>query len=127
MHKSWYALVRSIYLINGVRVKIQYWIFTLTPFIHELGLDDFIIGGHSFGGESVLHYLTRLSHKARAAILHGSGAYAPEPHETPEGEAEIIELASNPIGKFLIRYYGTEENVRASLPDYYYREEAITD
>ena len=51
---------------------------TLKLFVDEYRLRDFCLVGHSFGGESALHYMTEQRGRADALVLVGPGAYAPD-------------------------------------------------
>ena len=72
-------------LTDGVPPK-EYSSVRMGEFLHDFvetaGLDDFILVGHSFGGEGSLHYAVRHPEKIRALVLIGSGGVAPTAEET---------------------------------------------
>ena len=72
-------------LTDGVPPK-EYSSVRMGEFLHDFvetaGLDDFILVGHSFGGEGSLHYAVRRPEKIRALVLIGSGGVAPTAEET---------------------------------------------
>lgn len=96
----------------------------LRSFIDELGLHDFIIGGHSFGGESVLHYMTRNPGKAKGLILVSSGGYKPNAEQVGS-EQELVSLADSWLGKKILPYYGKREFTEEALTDYFYNTSVI--
>ena len=72
-------------LTDGVPPK-EYSSVRMGEFLHDFvetaGLDDFILVGHSFGGEGSLHYAVRHPEKIRALVLVASGGVAPTAEET---------------------------------------------
>ena len=98
----------------------------IESFVDTLGLNDFAIAGHSFGGETVLHYVTRNPARIKGLILVASGGYQPEmPEDGPE--RDLLELSESPLATRLMSYYGTRTGVAESLPTYFYDKSAITD
>lgn len=54
------------------------WAEFLNTFVNEYGLNDFILVGHSYGGEASLHYIDKYPLKVKALGLVAAGAYEPK-------------------------------------------------
>ena len=123
----------------------------IESFVDTIGLQDFAIAGHSFGGETVLHYVTRNQvtrnqvtrnqvtrnqvtrnqvtrnpANIKGLILIGSGGYQPDIPED-SSEKDLAELAESPLSMTLLSYYGTREGVAETVPEYFYDQSVITD
>ena len=90
----------------------------LNEFITKLELENFVIGGHSFGGESVLHYLTNYPVKAEGLILVASGGYRPD--DALELEKDTMRRADSWPGNLILKYSGTRKEVEEGLQGYFH-------
>ena len=72
------------------------WLFArfTRDFADALGLDSFVIGGNSYGGETALRFVIDNPGRASAMILVSSGGYK---GETPDTEAELLGIVDSPI------------------------------
>lgn len=67
---------------------------SLKRFVDEYGLDDFALVGHSFGGETALHYMTEQDGRAGLLTLVGPGAYAPTDADLERAYEKIREMGT---------------------------------
>ncbi|MFA0809795.1 alpha/beta fold hydrolase [Microbulbifer epialgicus] len=82
--------------LPGKTYTPKYFADFIAQFIQEMQLDNFAIVGHSFGGNGVLHYLTKHPDTPKAAILVSPGGY-----KCGKG----LEMAPG-LAKFVISYWG---------------------
>lgn len=76
---------------------------SLKAFIDAIGLEDFAIAGHSFGGETVLRYVVDNPHDPKAMVLVAPGGYKAE-----HGLAvppTIARCALSPAGRLILRNF----------------------
>ena len=116
-------------LTDGVPPK-EYSSVRMGEFLHDFvetaGLDDFILVGHSFGGEGSLHYAVRRPEKIRALVLIGSGGVAPTAEETAAmGFAGLI---GAPFWvHWLAINVSPDATLEAATPALYHNLEAVTE
>ena len=80
------------------------WMFArfIKAFVDAMGLDQFVIIGHSYGGETAMRYVLDNPGKATGMVLVAAGGYAPkESDKGGETEALIADLARSPLGPLL--------------------------
>ncbi len=99
------------------------WLFArfIADFVDALELDQFVIGGNSYGGETALRYVIDNPGRAIAMLLVSSGGYL---GEVPESEAEMMATLDSPL-RPLFPYLMTREALADSLKEYYL-ESALT-
>lgn len=92
------------------------WLFArfTRDFADALGLERFVIGGNSYGGETALRFVIDNPGQASAMILVSSGGYK---GEAPEAEAELLDIVDSPI-RHLLPYITTRDALRESLTGY---------
>ncbi len=76
---------------------------SLKDFVDAIGLKDFCIAGHSFGGETVLRYVVANPHDAKAMVLVAPGGYKAE--DGLSVPPAIARLALGPLGKRALRNF----------------------
>ena len=82
----------------------------LHRFVTEYGLKDFVLVGHSYGGETSLHYMTRHPNTVKALGLVGSGGIEPE-------WADIKEYIESFNRSFSPGRQGTKEGLEIAFHD----------
>ena len=117
-------------LTDGLPSPKDYSTVRAGEFIHDvvetMGLDDFVLVGHSFGGESSLHYAVRRPEKIRALVLIGSGGIEPTAEHIASMGAE--ELIDAPFWKhWLAIYVLSDSMMEAMTPILYHKLEAVTE
>ena len=116
-------------LTDGVPPK-EYSSVRMGEFLHDFvetaGLDDFILVGHSFGGEGSLHYAVRRPEKIRALVLIGSGGVAPTAEET--AAMGFDGLIGAPFWvHWLAINVSPDAALEAATPALYHKLEAVTE
>lgn len=83
--KEFYKIVRMDLPGHGLTDPHPNGIYTSTSFaefihqfVQEYGLKDFVLVGHSYGGEASLHYMSKYPNSVNALGLISSGAYEPK-------------------------------------------------
>ena len=95
-------------------------------FVETAGLDDFILVGHSFGGEGSLHYAVRHPEKIRALVLVASGGVAPTAEET--AAMGFDGLIGAPFWvHWLAINISPDVTLEAATPVLYHKLEAVTE
>ncbi len=74
-------------------------------FVDTLGLKDFIIVGHSFGGETVLRYVTANPRAPKAMILVAPGGY--EAEHGLKAPPAFVRFATTDLGRRVLRNFGS--------------------
>ena len=93
------------------------WLFArfVRDFADALGLEKFVIGGSSYGGETGLRFVIDNPGRALAMLLVSPGGYK---GEMPDSEAELLELVDSPV-RHLLPYITTRSALRDSLAEYF--------
>ena len=116
-------------LTDGVPPK-EYSSVRMGEFLHDFvetaGLDDFVLVGHSFGGEGSLHYAVRHPEKIRALVLVASGGVAPTAEET--AAMGFDGLIGAPFWvHWLAINISPDVTLEAATPVLYHKLEAVTE
>ena len=116
-------------LTDGVPPK-EYSSVRMGEFLHDFvetaGLDNFILVGHSFGGEGSLHYAVRHPEKIRALVLVASGGVAPTAEET--AAMGFDGLIGAPFWvHWLAINVSPDAALEAATPALYHKLEAVTE
>ena len=77
----------------------------IQDFTDALGMDDFIIGGHSYGGDSVLRFCVNYPSQARAMILVSPGGY--KPNGAMRMNPLVLKMLTGSWGNFIRTHIGT--------------------
>ena len=116
-------------LTDGLPPK-EYSSVRLGEFIHDFvetaGLDDFVLVGHSFGGEGSLHYAVRRPEKIRALVLVASGGVAPTDEEIVGMDLKWLIDAPFWVD-WLAIYHNPEKTLEGTTPALYHNLEAVTE
>lgn len=95
-------------------------------FVHKLKLRDFVIGGHSFGGETALKYVLANPDKATKMILVSPGGFI-QAYESAATE-QIKNLTDEQVKQYYFpEFRGTKEEYKEGFKDYYFNLNSLTD
>lgn len=88
----------------------------IKDFVQELKLDDFIIIGHSMGGEYSLQYVINNPDKVKGIVILAAGGYV-DKAASVETETDLLKIAKSPLGSIISRF-GTKEAFKESFEEY---------
>ncbi|MEM7117073.1 MAG: alpha/beta hydrolase [Chloroflexota bacterium] len=88
----------------------------IQQFVTALELQDFVIIGHSMGGEYSLQYAIENPERIVGIVIVAAGGYVDDV-ATVETEQQLLALANSPIAP-LFYTYGTRESTNASFAEY---------
>ncbi|WP_037313556.1 alpha/beta fold hydrolase [Ruegeria halocynthiae] len=95
--------------------------------VNELGLKDFTIIAHSFGGDSALRYALAYPDQPKAMVLVASGGFRPPDDKIPEDEKELAIWAKLGLSRTLLPFLQNRDVVRETVDLYFYNKSANTD
>ena len=139
--EPWYRYLEGDYRVIGVDLPghgltgplpdedygpIRFAVF-VRDFVEAMRLEDFVIAGHSFGGDTVVRYVVDNRGKASALILVASGGFMPDEDEVPENEKAMLRFAGSWFGKLALRYYGNREVMKRGAAAYFYDKSAMSE
>jgi len=104
--------------------SIESYVSDLSMVIKHLGIDNFVLVGHSMGGRISIKYTMANRERVDGLILL-SASGAPRKENTPQPMA--LRLMRNPIGRFLIKRIWSRNMAKKSLEDMVFDESSITD
>ena len=104
--------------------KLDNYVSDLSLLIQHLGINDFILIGHSMGGRISLKYTMENEDKVKRLILI-SASGAPKKEKTSPPMA--LKLMKNPLGRALIRRLWSRKMAEDSLMDMVFDGSSITD
>jgi pimeloyl-ACP methyl ester carboxylesterase len=103
---------------------IENYVSDLSMVIDHLGIDSFVLVGHSMGGRISVRYTMGNPERVNGLILlSASGA----PREEEGSPPMALRLMRNPIGRFLIKRIWSRNMARKTLEDMVFDESSITD
>lgn len=91
----------------------------IKDFADTLSLRDFVIGGHSYGGDSVLRFVIGNPRYARAMVLVSPGGYKPE--RAMKMNKSIVSILLGPLGGFLRTHIGTRFMMGKGFLKFFFR------
>ena len=91
--------------------------------VNQLKLKDFVIVGHSFGGDTATRYVLKYPGKAAAMVLIGPGGFRQD-FEVEQG-APVVDAWQYSIGRWLLTYTGDTSNSRDGYADVYHDTASI--
>ncbi|WP_037313559.1 alpha/beta fold hydrolase [Ruegeria halocynthiae] len=99
--------------------------------VAALDLQDFVIVGHSFGGDSVVRYVLDNPDTPVAMVLVSSGGFMPRDDQISDTEKELLEWAANPVVQKLLPFLQDRASVKEGMESYFHdasvNTEAYTD
>ena len=104
--------------------RIENYVSDLSMVIEHLGIDRFILVGHSMGGRISVKYTMGNPERVSSLILI-SASGAPRKENTPQPMA--LRLMRNPLGRFLVKRIWSRNMAKKSLVDMVFDESSITD
>ena len=104
--------------------RIENYVSDLSMVIEHLGIDRFILVGHSMGGRISVKYTMGSPERVSSLILI-SASGAPRKENTPQPMA--LRLMRNPLGRFLVKRIWSRNMAKKSLVDMVFDESSITD
>ena len=104
--------------------RIENYVSDLSMVIEHLGIDRFILVGHSMGGRISVKYTMGNPGRVSSLILI-SASGAPRKENTPQPMA--LRLMRNPLGRFLVKRIWSRNMAKNSLIDMVFDESSITD
>ena len=104
--------------------RIENYVSDLSMVIEHLGIDRFILVGHSMGGRISVKYTMGNPGRVSSLILI-SASGAPRKENTPQPMA--LRLMRNPLGRFLVKRIWSRNMAKKSLVDMVFDESSITD
>ena len=103
---------------------IENYVSDLSMVIDHLGIDSFVLVGHSMGGRISVRYTMGNPERVNGLILlSASGA----PREEEGSPPMALRLMRNPIGRFLIKRIWSRNMAKKTLEDMVFDESSITD
>ena len=103
---------------------IENYVSDLSMVIDHLGIDSFVLVGHSMGGRISVRYTMGNPERVNGLILlSASGA----PREEEGSPPMALRLMRNPIGRFLIKRIWSRNMARKTLEDMVFDKSSITD
>ena len=104
--------------------KLENYVSDLSMLISHLGLDSFIIVGHSMGGRISLKYTIENSDKVAGMVLiSASGA----PNVEKSSPPMALRMMKNPLGRAIIKRVWSRKMAKSSLQDMVFEKSIITD
>ena len=104
--------------------SVESYVSDLSMVIKHLGIDNFVLVGHSMGGRISVKYTMANRERVDGLILI-SASGAPRKENTPQPMA--LRLMRNPIGRFLIKRIWSRNMAKKSLEDMVFDGSSITD
>lgn len=98
--------------------------------VKALNLNNFVIVGHSFGGDSVMRYLLNHNNTAKGVVLLGSGGFMLDEDKMTETERALKDMADSPLMKVLLIpniYFTKKDEFAEGIKEYFYNDDAMTD
>ena len=103
---------------------IENYVSDLSMVIDHLGIDSFVLVGHSMGGRISVRYTMGNPERVNGLILlSASGA----PREEEGAPPIALRLMRNPLGRFFIKRIWSRNMARKTLEDMVFDESSITD
>jgi pimeloyl-ACP methyl ester carboxylesterase len=104
--------------------KIDNYISDLSMFIENLGIERFVLVGHSMGGRISVKYAIENQKKVHALVLlSSSGAPLKEKGSSPMA----LRLMKNPLGRFLLKRLWSRKMAMKSLQGMVFDKSLISD
>ena len=104
--------------------RIESYVSDLSMLIEQLGIDSFVLVGHSMGGRISVKYTIGNRERVNSLILL-SASGAPRKEKTPQPMA--LRLMRNPFGRALVKRIWSRNMAKNSLMDMVFDESSITD
>ena len=104
--------------------RIESYVSDLSMLIEQLGIDSFVLVGHSMGGRISVKYTIGNRERVNSLILL-SASGAPRKEKTPLPMA--LRLMRNPLGRALVKRIWSRNMAKNSLMDMVFDESSITD
>ena len=104
--------------------RIESYVSDLSMLIEQLGIDNFVLVGHSMGGRISVKYTIGNRERVNSLILL-SASGAPRKEKTPQPMA--LRLMRNPLGRALVKRIWSRNMAKNSLMDMVFDESSITD
>lgn len=102
--------------------KSEYGPKRFSEFINEvvdyMGLSNFVIAGHSFGGDSVMRFVLSYPGKPRALILVDAGGL--KPNNGVEINKNLVNFGTTTIGRLVLAKFGNRDFVEKTLKENFY-------
>ncbi len=94
--------------------------------VERLNVSDFVIVGHSFGGETAVNYVFKNPGKAKTMVLLAPGGFI-QPYER-EASGQIAGLTDEQVKQYYFpEFTGTKEEFKRGFKDYYFNMDDMTD
>lgn len=104
--------------------RIENYVSDLSMVIDHLGIDSFVLVGHSMGGRISVRYTMGNPERVNSLILlSASGA----PRKAEASPPMALRLMKNPLGRFLIKRIWSRNMAKNTLVDMVFDESSITD
>lgn len=104
--------------------KIESYVSDLSLLIEQLGIDNFVLLGHSMGGRiSVKYTIANPQRVSNLILLAASGSPSKEKSSPPMA----LRLMRNPLGRFIIKRLWSQNMAKKSLQDMVFDDSSITD
>jgi len=104
--------------------RIENYVEDLSMVIDHLGIDSFVLIGHSMGGRISVRYTMESPDRVKGLILlSASGA----PRKKESSPPMALRLMRNPLGRFLIKRIWSRNMAKKSLEDMVFDESSITE
>ena len=104
--------------------RIESYVSDLSMLIEQLGIESFVLVGHSMGGRISVKYTIGNRERVNSLILL-SASGAPRKEKTPQPMA--LRLMRNPFGRALVKRIWSRNMAKNSLMDMVFDESSITD
>ncbi len=103
---------------------VESYVSDLYAIIEHLGIDSFILVGHSMGGRiSVMYTMANQARVNGLILLSASGA----PRKENKSQPMALRMMRNPLGRFLVKRIWSRDMAGKSLADMGFDESSITD
>ena len=104
--------------------KVESYVSDLSMVINHIGIDNFVLVGHSMGGRiSVKYTMTNPARVNGLILMSASGAPRNENTTLPMA----LRLMRNPLGRFVVKRIWSRNMAKKSLEDMVFDESSITD
>ncbi len=104
--------------------KIDNYISDLSMFIENLGIERFVLVGHSMGGRISVKYTIENQQKVHALVLLSSSGAPPKEKGSPP---MALRLMKNPVGRFLLKRIWSRKMAMKSLQGMVFDKSLIAD
>ena len=104
--------------------NLESYVSDLSMIINQIGIDGFVLVGHSMGGRISVKYTMENQDKVNGLVLV-SASGAPRKENTPLPMA--LRLMRNPLGRFFLKRIWSRNLAKKSLSDMVFDESSITD